>query len=62
MAISPEKPGHGIIATEKNKLTFPVPGATSVLRDSSWLVVISERRSDSGCRLQQACQRQIVRF
>ena len=26
MAISPEKPDHGIIATEKNKLTFPVLG------------------------------------
>jgi len=24
VAISPEKPDHGIIATEKNKLTFPV--------------------------------------
>ena len=26
MTISPEKPDHGIIATEKNKLTFPVLG------------------------------------
>lgn len=26
MAISPEKPDRGIIATEKNKLTFPVLG------------------------------------
>jgi len=24
IAISPERPDHGIIATEKNKLTFPV--------------------------------------
>ncbi len=24
IAISPEKPDHGIVATEKNKLTFPV--------------------------------------
>lgn len=48
VAISPEKPDHGIIATEENKLTFPVLSDLGEQGCASIWYRVPDRRGDQG--------------